>query len=199
MHVISLFAALCTFDESAQADASKWYLTGGLYQETVDFELTFAGGNRDTLEFEDDLAFRFGVGKPISEDWNIEFEFGFGESDWDGTLIFIDGSTERARLEYEYFQAAALMCYQMNVSDTFKVVPKAGVGFTNAEFTSILDSLGSDSESETEMTFKFGIHAEFALSDTTELFAGYRQEFTDFEDDTEATSTGLIFGARISF
>ena len=121
MHMISLFAALCTFDEPAQADASNWYLTGGLYQETVDFELTFAGGNRDTLEFEDDLAFRIGVGKPISEDWNIEFEFGFGESDWDGTLIFIDGSTERARLEYEYFQAAALMCYQMNVSDTFKV------------------------------------------------------------------------------
>ena len=44
------------------------------------------------------------------------------------------------------------------------------------------------------MTFKFGIHAEFALGNTTELFAGYRQEFTDFEDDTEATSTGLIFG-----
>ena len=199
MHLISLFAALCIFDEPAQADASNWYLTGGLYMETVDFEFTFDGGNRDTLEFDDDVSFRFGVGKPIAENWNIEFELGFGEAKWDGTLIFIDGSTERTRLEYEYFQAAALMCYQMNVSDALKVVPKAGLGFTNADFTTTLDSLGSYSDSETELTFKFGIHAEFELSETADLFAGYRHEFTDFEDDTESTSTGFIFGAKISF
>lgn len=97
--------------------------------ETVDFEVTFAGGNRDTLEFDDDVEFRFGVGKQIDEDWNIEFEFGLGESDFEGTFLFTDGSIDQVRLEYEYVQAAALMCYQMNVSDTFKVVPKAGLGF----------------------------------------------------------------------
>ncbi len=198
MHLISLFAALCIFDEPAQADASNWYLTGGLYMETVDFEVTFAGGNRDTLEFDDDVAFRFGVGKQIDEDWNIEFEFGFGESDFEGTFLFTDGSIDQVRLEYEYVQAAALMCYQMNVSDTFKVVPKAGLGFTNVDLTAT-DSFGSSSVSETELTFKFGIHAEFELSETADLFAGYRHEFTDFDDDTESTSTGLIFGVTISF
>ena len=166
--------------------------------ETVDYELTFAGGDRDTLEFEDTVSFRLGLGKPISEDWNIEFEFGFGDSDFEGTAVFTDGSIDQVKLEYEYFQAAALMCYQMDVSDTFKVVPKAGLGFTNGDFT-YTDSFGSASVSETELTFKFGIHAEFELSDAADLFAGYRHEFTDFGDGDEFTSTGLIFGARISF
>ena len=198
MHLICLISVLGVFHDQAQSDTSEWYLTGGLFMESVDYELTFAGGDRDTIEFDDAVAFRLGIGKPISDDWNIELEFGFGDSDFEGTFLFTDGSIDDVRLEYEYFQAAALMCYQMNVSDTFKVVPKAGLGFTNGDFT-YTDSSSSSSVSETELTFKFGIHAELEMSDTANLFAGYRHEFTDFEDDDEFTSTGFIFGARFSF
>ena len=198
MHSICLLAALAVADDQTQFDTGNWYLTGGLYMETVDYELTFAGGNRDSLEFEDAVSFRLGVGKSISDDWNIEFEFGFGDSNWDGIFLYTDGSSDQVRLEYEYFQASALMCYQMDVSDTFTVVPKFGLGFTNGDFT-LTDSFGSASVSESELTIKFGIHAEFELSETADLFAGYRHEFTDFGSGDEFTSTGLIFGAKFSF
>ena len=58
------------------AEESDWYFTAGAFLETSELKSDYLG----TVKFNDESAFRFGLGTKLNEHWNLEFEFGTSEA-----------------------------------------------------------------------------------------------------------------------
>ena len=92
--------------------------------------------------------------------------------------------------------------YKIPVDESFTIVPKVGFGFTNWGISVSEIGLGSISVSDTDITFKFGVHAEYAISESVTAQIGYRMETTPFDYlgvSGDFDSSGLLFGANFSF
>ena len=124
--------------------------------------------------------------------FNLEFEYGSNE------LTDRDSFPSR-KIDYTHF--GAVLGYKLPVDESFTIVPKVGFGFTNWGI-SLADLAGLISVSDTDITFKFGVHAEYAISELVTAQIGYRMETTPFNFlgvSGDFDSSGLIFGANFSF
>ena len=178
---LMLSAALLAADEP-----SDWYFSGGGYSEEIEIDFDFLGS---TGESPKETGLRFGFGKSLNEKFNLEFEYGSNE--W----TYFD-SVSSGKIDYTHF--GAMIGYKIPVDESFTIVPKVGLGFTNWGISDTL--LGS--ASDTDITFKSGVHAEYAISESVTAQIGYRMETTPFNFlgvSGDFDSSGLIFGANFSF
>ena len=182
-----LSAALLAADEP-----SDWYFSGGGYSEDIKIDFDLFGS---TGESPNETGLRFGFGKSLNEKFNLEFEYGSNEwaySDFLGVYT--------AAIDYTHF--GAMIGYKIPVDESLTIVPKAGLGFTNWGISGSDSDLGSISISDTDITFKFGVHAEYAISESVTAQIGYRMETTPFDFlgvSGDFDSSGFMFGASVSF
>ena len=182
---LMLSAALLAADEP-----SDWYFSGGGYSEEIEIDFDLFGS---TGESPKETGLRFGFGKSLNEKFNLEFEYGSNE--W----TFSD-SVSSGKIDYTHF--GAMIGYKIPVDESFTIVPKVGFGFTNWGISVSEIGLGSISVSDTDITFKFGVHAEYAISESVTAQIGYRMETTPFDYlgvSGDFDSSGLLFGANFSF
>ena len=194
---------ICAALLSAQTEVGEWYATGGVFLENVEYDvpaIDFGGFITPsfTLEFDQETSFRVGAGTRLNEQFNLELQLGSGSgngaSDLGGIL---------AAAEYDYTTFGAMLTYPIAVTDQFTFTPKAGVGFTQAEGAFIfIDQFGdfiAAAIDDSAFSFTLEASADYAISESANIFAGYRIETTDFSENGDLANTGLIFGAQFSF
>ena len=182
---LMLSAALLAADEP-----SDWYFSASAYQEGA--ELSFDGIGT-VLDIDSEMGLRVGFGKPLSNNWNLEFEF--GKNEWNYSTQFAVG-------EFSYTHYSAMFGYKYSVDESFTIVPQFGLGLTNWELDEFDVDFGALSAEGTDITFKFGINAEYEINESLTARVGYRLENTPFEIlgvSGDFTGSGLIFGASFSF
>lgn len=194
---------LCAALLSAQTEVGEWYATGGVFLENVEYDvpaIDFGGfiSNPFTLEFDQETSFRVGAGTRLNEQFNLELEFGLGSGEITDAAPGVVGYAE-----YDYTTFGAMLTYPIAVTDQFTFTPKAGVGFTEAEGGFIvIDQFGNGVLAvidDSAFSFKLEASAEYAISESANIFAGYRLETTDFSENGDLANSGLIFGAQFSF
>ena len=180
---------LCTVLLAAD-EPSDWYFSGGGYSEEFEIGLDLFGSTSASPK---ETGLRVGFGKSLNEKFNLEFEYGSNEWTYSDSL-------SSGKIDYNHF--GAMIGYKISVNESFTIVPKAGLGFTNWGISLSDIDLGLISVSDTDITFKFGVHAEYAISESVTAQIGYRMETTPFDFlgvSGDFDSSGLMFGASISF
>lgn len=195
---------LCAALLSSQAEVGDWYATGGVFLENVEYDvpsIDFGGGlvsNPFTIEFDQETSFRFGVGTRLNENFNLEFNFGSGS----GEITESSGGLY-GYAEYDYTTFGAMLAYPIEASEKLTFTPKAGLGFTQLEGGFLVaDSFGDfvfATIDDSDLTLKLEASAEYSISESANIFAGYRIETTDLSSNGEVSNSGLIFGAQFSF
>ena len=168
------------------ADAtSDWYIVGGAYLEEVEVE---------GLSIGDETGLRIGFGKSLNEELDLEFEFGTNE------FSYTDAFTD-ATFDYTHF--SAMIGYNIPMNDTFTIVPKAGLGLTDLDVNVDDVDFGILTGSQTELTWKLGVHAEYRINESLIANIGYRFETTAVDiagfGELDLDSSGLMFGVQFSF
>ena len=184
-----LCAALLAADE-----ANDWYVWGGGYSEEIEIDIDWFGSSGASPK---ETGLRFGFGKSLNDKFNLEFEYGSNE--WTDPDPFFS-----SKIDYTHF--GAVLGYKLPVDESFTIVPKVGFGFTDWGVSIDVDGTLPEnvpvSFSGRDITFKFGVHAEYAISESVTAQFGYRMETTPFDFlfvSGDIDSSGLIFGANFSF
>lgn len=195
---------LCAALLSSQVEVGDWYMTGGIFLENVEYDvpsIDFGGGlvtSPFTVEFDSETSFRLGVGTRLSENFNLELDFGTGS----GVITDSEGSLF-GTADYDYTTFGAMLACPIHASEKFTFTPKAGLGVTQLEGGFfIADTFGNfifAGVDESDLTLKFEASAEYSISESGNIFAGYRIETIDLSENGELSNSGLIFGAQFSF
>ena len=171
------------------SEESNWYFTASAFLETSELKSDYLG----TVKFDDESAFRFGLGTKLNEDWNLEFEFGTSEA------YGIDSFDDPVFAEYS--QSCFMVSRAIAIDEKVSLSPRAGIGITSWDLL-FLDGFGSvNADSGTDVTTIFGLNMEIEIADNVQVYGGYRMQFTDVGGlyNAEATQSGLMFGASFSF
>jgi opacity protein-like surface antigen len=160
------------------ADADEENIGGFSRASKIDLFAMYQEMNGDStsgdgmeLSMDSTSLYGFGVGANIDDHWNINTEFLFGSTDFDGTA---GGTT--VTLDTDVFMWNFNVDYNLWAE---RLTPVVGAGIGLAKFS-------GDDFSETDFSYNFGAGVRWDATDNMFVKAMYRWTWTELEDTDSA-------------
>ncbi len=164
LYTLALITLAFAVPTQAQSD---WYVSGS-GGATFSSDIDISGTLNGKIEYDPGYNLGIAFGGKINDNARGEIELSYRTADLD--TITVNGATNNSSdVEIETAAVMINFYYDMNIESNLAPYITAGLGYGRQEVT-----FGSTSGSDTGFVYQVGAGANYAVSDTTNLFVDYR-------------------------
>ena len=165
---------------------SKTYAGVGVVMETVE-------------EIESDITVDLKAGVAVEAKGGISFENSFGvESRVTNSIIGAKGSevfgNRKLTTEADVTTLSLFGTYTYQLIPKFAIIPKVGLTYAMIDLDIELGDEKLEGDDDTDLSFSYGVEAQYSLTSTTDLYVGYtiyNIEFNGEKFDASHLSIGI--------